>query len=179
MNVGGGIGKREGLDVTCETAPHYLLLDDSCLEEDARFKMNPPLRDKRDKEALIEGILDGTVDMIATDHAPHSEEEKAKGLAGSMMGVVGLETAFPALYTGLVKTGIVPLELLMKLLSENPQKRFGAVKGDCFSVWDLNECGKVDPDDFLSMGRSTPFLGKIFWGKNLLTVADGKIVYKS
>ncbi len=171
--------KAEGLDVTCETAPHYLLLDDSDLQEDARFKMNPPLREKADKEALIQGILDGTVDMIATDHAPHSSEEKSKGLKDSMMGVVGLETAFPALYTGLVKTGIVPLELLMKLLSENPQKRFGAVRGECFSVWDLESADWVDPNSFLSMGRSTPFLGERFFGKNLLTVADGKIVYNS
>ncbi len=169
--------KAEGLDITCETAPHYLCLDDSHLQEHGRFKMNPPLRDKRDREALIEGLLDGTIDMIATDHAPHSEEEKARGLAGSMMGVVGLETAFPALYTNLVKTGILTLERLIELLSVNPQKRFGSIRGESFSVWDLDACEIVDPAKFLSKGRSTPFEGEAFYGKNLLTVLDGNIVY--
>ena len=169
--------KAEGLDVTCETAPHYLLLDETHLQEHGRFKMNPPLRSPADREAMIEGLLDGTVDMIATDHAPHSAEEKSRGLAGSAMGVVGLETAFPALYTGLVKTGILPLEKLIACLSDNPRRRFGFPLGRDFSVWDLSTAEKVDPNTFLSMGRSTPFEGMELFGKNLLTVKDGRIVY--
>ena len=169
--------KAEGLDVTCETAPHYLLLDETHLQEHGRFKMNPPLRSPADREAMIEGLLDGTVDMIATDHAPHSTEEKSRGLAGSAMGVVGLETAFPALYTGLVKTGILPLEKLIACLSDNPRRRFGFPLGRDFSVWDLSRAEKVDPNTFLSMGRSTPFEGMELFGKNLLTVKDGRIVY--
>lgn len=169
--------KAEGLDVTCETAPHYLLLDETHLQEHGRFKMNPPLRSPADREAMIEGLLDGTVDMIATDHAPHSTEEKSRGLAGSAMGVVGLETAFPALYTNLVKTGILPLEKLIACLSDNPRRRFGFPLGRDFSVWDLSRAEKVDPNTFLSMGRSTPFEGMELFGKNLLTVKDGRIVY--
>ena len=169
--------KAEGLDVTCETAPHYLLLDETHLQEHGRFKMNPPLRSPADREAMIEGLLDGTVDMIATDHAPHSTEEKSRGLAGSAMGVVGLETAFPALYTGLVRTGILPLEKLIACLSDNPRQRFGFPLGRDFSVWDLSRAEKVDPNTFLSMGRSTPFEGMELFGKNLLTVKDGRIVY--
>lgn len=169
--------KAEGLDVTCETAPHYLLLDEGCLEEDGRFKMNPPLREAADREALIEGLLDGTVDMIATDHAPHSAEEKSKGLRDSMMGIVGLETAFPALYTGLVRTGILSMERLVALLCDNPRRRFGFPLGNDFSIWDLDEKEIVDPERFLSLGRSTPFAGQTLYGKNLLTVCNGKIVY--
>lgn len=169
--------KAEGLDVTCETAPHYLLLDETHLQEHGRFKMNPPLRSPADREAMIEGLLDGTVDMIATDHAPHTSEEKSRGLAGSAMGVVGLETAFPALYTGLVKTGILPLEKLIACLSDNPRRRFGFPLGRDFSVWDLSRAETVDPNTFLSMGRSTPFEGMELFGKNLLTVKDGRIVY--
>ena len=169
--------KAEGLDVTCETAPHYLLLDETHLQEHGRFKMNPPLRSPADREAMIEGLLDGTVDMIATDHAPHSTEEKSRGLAGSAMGVVGLETAFPALYTGLVRTGILPLEKLIACLSDNPRRRFGFPLGRDFSVWDLSTAEKVDPNTFLSMGRSTPFEGMELFGKNLLTVKDGRVVY--
>ena len=171
--------KREGLDVTCETGPHYLLMDDTFLQEDGRFKMNPPLRSPEDREALIEGILDGTIDMIATDHAPHSAEEKSKGLADSAMGIVGLETAFPALYTGLVKTGILPLEKLIALLSDNPCRRFGLSVGQDFSVWDLDAAEAVDPNAFLSKGKATPFAGEIFHGKNLLTVCNGKIAYQN
>ena len=171
--------KAEGLDVTCETAPHYLLLDETHLQEHGRFKMNPPLRSPADREAMIEGLLDGTVDMIATDHAPHSAEEKSRGLSGSAMGVVGLETAFPALYTGLVRTGILPLEKLIACLSDNPRRRFGFPLGRDFSVWDLSTTEKVDPNTFLSMGRSTPFEGMELFGKNLLTVKDGRIVYSS
>ena len=169
--------KAEGLDVTCETAPHYLLLDETHLQEHGRFKMNPPLRSPADREAMIEGLLDGTVDMIATDHAPHTSEEKSRGLAGSAMGVVGLEIAFPALYTGLVRTGILPLEKLIACLSDNPRRRFGFPLGRDFSVWDLSRAEKVDPNTFLSMGRSTPFEGMELFGKNLLTVKDGRIVY--
>ncbi|MBQ1962582.1 MAG: dihydroorotase [Clostridia bacterium] len=169
--------KAEGLDVTCETGPHYLLLDENDLQEDGRFKMNPPLRSSADREALIEGILDGTIDMIATDHAPHSAEEKSRGLAGSAMGIVGLETAFPALYTGLVRTGILPLERLIALLSDHPRARFGFPLGRDFSVWDLSACEAVDPNAFLSMGKATPFSGMELFGKNLLTVKDGTVVY--
>ncbi|MBQ9507442.1 MAG: amidohydrolase family protein, partial [Clostridia bacterium] len=168
--------KKAGVDVTCETAPHYLLLDDTFLQEDGRWKMNPPLRSPTDREALIEGVLDGTVDMIATDHAPHSAAEKAKGLAGSAFGVVGLETAFPALYTGLVKKNIISLEKLTDLMAVNPRKRFG-IPADGFCVWDLNAEYAVDPADFLSKGRSTPFEGARVYGRNLLTVSQNKTVY--
>ena len=170
--------KAEGVDVTCETAPHYLLMNDSMLQEDGRFKMNPPLRSKEDQLALIQGIKDGTIDMIATDHAPHSAEEKAKGLAGSAMGVVGIETAFPTLYTGLVLKGIISLEKLIALLSENPRKRFGLPQSG-YSVWDLEEEYTVDPDEFLSMGRATPFAGDKVRGRCLLTVCGDKIVYNN
>ena len=170
--------KARGVDVTCETAPHYLLMNDGMLQEDGRFKMNPPIRSEEDRLALIEGIKDGTIDMIATDHAPHSAEEKSKGLAGSAMGVVGIETAFAAAYTGLVKTGVITLERLVQLLSDNPRKRFGLpVNG--YTVWDLNAEYTVDPADFLSMGKASPFTGWTVNGKCLATVCDGKIVYNS
>ena len=168
--------KKAGVDVTSETAPHYLLLDDTFLQEDGRWKMNPPLRSPADREALIEGVLDGTVDMIATDHAPHSAAEKAKGLEGSAFGIVGLETAFPALYTGLVKKNIISLEKLTDLMAVNPRKRFG-IPADGFCVWDLNAEYAVDPADFLSKGRSTPFEGARVYGRNLLTVSQNKTVY--
>ena len=171
--------KAEGVDVTCETGPHYLVMDDSMLEEDGRFKMNPPIRGEEDRQALIAGILDGTVDMIATDHAPHSAEEKAKGLEKSAFGVVGIETAFPICYTYLVKTGILTLEKLVELLVINPRKRFGIELGTDFSVWDLDAEYEVDPADFLSMGKATPFEGWKVNGKCLATVCDGKIVYKA
>ena len=169
--------KAEGVDVTCETAPHYLVMDDSDLCEDGRFKMNPPLRDKTDREALVEGIIDGTIDMIATDHAPHSEEEKSKGLAGSAFGIVGIETAFPLMYTKLVKENIISMEKLMDLLVYNARKRFNIPLGESFSVWDLNEEFTVDPSEFLSKGRATPLVGMKLFGRNLLTVHNGKIVY--
>ena len=170
--------KQEGLDVTCETAPHYLVMNDSQLQEDGRFKMNPPIRSEADRVALLEGLLDGTVDMIATDHAPHSKEEKSKGLAGSMMGVVGLETAFPVLYTQLVKTGILPMETLMDALCYNPRRRFGLpLRDGDFSVWELDTPYTVDPEEFCTMGRATPFAGETVYGKCLLTVCDGKIVW--
>ncbi len=169
--------KAEGLDITCETAPHYLVFNDSMLKEEGRFKMNPPIRGEEDRQALLEGILDGTVDMIATDHAPHSREEKSKGLEGSLMGVVGLETAFPVLYTRLVKTEIISTERLITLMCENPRKRFGLPVGNSFSVWDLNREFSVNPREFLSMGRSTPFEGEKLYGRCLLTVRDGKVVW--
>ena len=170
--------KAEGLNVTCETGPHYLVMDDADLCEDGRFKMNPPLRGKADREALLEGILDGTVDMIATDHAPHAEEEKAKGLAGSAFGIVGLETAFPVLYTKLVKEGILSMDRLIELMVTVPRERFGISLGRDFSVWDTDREFTVDPDAFLSKGRATPFSGMRLFGVNLLTVKDGKIVYQ-
>ena len=169
--------KAEGVNITCETGPHYLVLDDSDLQEDARFKMNPPLRSKEDRLALIEGIKDGTIDMIATDHAPHSAEEKGRGLEKSLMGVVGLETAFPIMYTELVKTGVITLEKLVELMSINPRKRFGLPETEDFCVFDVSEEYEVDPNDFVSMGKSTPFLGKKVFGKCVLTVCDGKVVY--
>ncbi len=171
--------KRAGVDITCETAPHYLVLDDSDLQEHGRFKMNPPLRSSADREALIEGILDGTIDMIATDHAPHSQEEKSKGLEKSMFGIVGLETALPVLYTHLVKKGIITLEKLVDLLCVNPRKRFGIPMNNDFTVWDLNEEFTVDPDEFLTMGRSTPFEGDKLFGRCVLTVCNGKAVYNA
>ena len=169
--------KSEGLDVTCETAPHYLVFDDSNLIDDGRFKMNPPIRSKKDKYALIEGIKDGTVDMIATDHAPHSKEEKSKGLKGSLNGIVGIETAFPVLYTSLVKTGVITLTKLVKLLCFNPRKRFNLPLIDGYSVWDLNKKYKIDAKDFLSKGKSTPFEDMKVYGKCKLTYKNGKIVY--
>ena len=170
--------KAEGLDITCETAPHYLVMNDLDLEEDGRFKMNPPLRGEEDRLALIEGIKDGTIDMIATDHAPHSSEEKSKGLEKSAFGVVGLETAFPVLYTKLVKTGIITLEKLIDLLVFNARERFNIPLGKDFSVWDLNEEFEVNPEEFLSKGRATPFEGERLYGVNLLTVVNGEFLYK-
>ena len=170
--------KAEGVNVTCETGPHYLILDDSFLQEDGRFKMNPPLRGKEDREALIEGLLDGTIDMIATDHAPHSAEEKSRGLEKSAFGIVGIETAFPLLYTYLVKPGILSLERLVALLTVNPRKRFGIPCGVDFTVWDLDAVSKIDPNEFLSMGKATPFAGWEVSGKCMATVCDGKVVYK-
>ena len=171
--------KAEGLDVTCETGPHYLVMDDSDLQEDGRFKMNPPLRSREDREALIAGILDGTIDMIATDHAPHSAEEKGKGLEKSAFGIVGIETAFQILYTYLVEPGILSLDKLMALLVTNPRRRFSIPMGCDFSVWDLDEEYTVDPADFLSMGKATPFTGWKVKGKCIATVCDGKLVYNS
>ena len=171
--------KARGVNVTCETGPHYLVMDDSDLQEHGRFKMNPPLRDASDREALVEGLIDGTIDCIATDHAPHSAEEKSKGLAGSAFGVVGLETAFPVLYTYLVKTGKVSMERIVDALAVAPRKRFGIPLGNEFSIWDLSVCETVDPDRFLSKGRATPFEGHELYGKNILTVCDGNVVYRA
>lgn len=162
--------KAQGIDVTCETAPHYLVLTDGDLKEDGRFKMNPPLRSIEDKNALITALKDGTIDMIATDHAPHSFEEKNGGLEKSLMGVVGLETAFPIIYTHLVRTGIITLEKAVFLLSESPRKRFGLPENSGeFSLWDLDECYKINPDDFKSMGKSSPFTGTEVYGKHIAT----------
>ncbi len=169
--------KRDGLNVSCETAPHYLLLDENDLQEDGRFKMNPPLRSREDREALLEGLADGTIDMIATDHAPHSAEEKAKGLAHSAFGVVGLETAFPLLYTGLVREGVLSLEALVDLLCHRPRARFGLPLGADYSLWDLNASYTIDPAEFLSLGRATPFAGRRVFGRCKLTVHDGNAVF--
>ena len=171
--------KARGVDVTCETGPHYLVLDDGDLQEDGKFKMNPPLRSREDKEALIEGILDGTIDMIATDHAPHSAEEKSRGLEKSAFGIVGLETAFAIMYTHFVKTGKMSPEHLLRLLVDNPRKRFGLPLGNEFSVWKLDEEFTVDPAEFASMGRATPFEGAKLFGKCVLTVCDGRVVDKA
>ncbi len=169
--------KADGVNVTCETGPHYLVLDDGDLHEDGRFKMNPPLRAKADREALVEGLLDGTIDMIATDHAPHSAEEKAKGLEGSAFGIVGLETAFAVMYTRLVKPGILSLDTLVDRLAIAPRRRFGIPLDNDFTVWDLNAAYTVDPDEFLSQGRATPFAGDTLYGRCKLTVCNGNVVY--
>ena len=170
-------GKKDGIDVSCETAPHYLLMDDSQLTEDGWFKMNPPVRDKTDREALLEGICDGTIEIVATDHAPHSAEEKAKGLEKSAFGIVGIETAFPLLYTYLVKSGTLTLDQLVKLLSDNPRKRFGIQSDPGRSIWNLEEEYIIDPDDFLSKGKATPFKGWKVFGRCIETVYNGNTVY--
>ncbi len=184
--------KKRGVDVTCETAPHYLVLSENDLKEEGRFKMNPPLRTEEDRLALIEGVKDGTIDMIATDHAPHSAEEKSKGLSGSSFGIVGLETAFPVLYTELVKKNVISLGKLIELLAFNPRKRFGIpfYKGETcvnlgdeetgdFSVWEVSQPYKIDSAEFLSKGRATPFEGREVYGRNLATFSGGKVVYKA
>lgn len=170
--------KRDGVNVTCETAPHYLVLCEDDLMEDGRFKMNPPLRSADDRAALIEGIKDGTIDMIATDHAPHSKEEKSKGLKGSAMGITGLETAFPVLYSRLVKPGVISLERLIELMAVNPRKRFGIPIGDDYTVWDLDAEYEIDPAEFISMGRATPFEGMKVSGRCIRTVYGGKTIYE-
>lgn len=170
--------KAQGIDVTCETGPHYLILTDEDLKEDGRFKMNPPLRSKEDRQALIEGVLDGTIDMIATDHAPHSQEEKSRGLEKSAFGIVGIETAFQLLYTHLVKNNIISLERLVELLAVNPRKRFGLEYDNSFTVWDLDKKTVINPSDFLSMGKATPFEGEEVFSECELTVCNGKTAYK-
>ncbi len=169
--------KSEGLDITCETAPHYLVLCEDDLQDEGRFKMNPPLRSKEDREALINGIKDGTIDIVATDHAPHSPEEKSKGLAGSAFGIVGLETSFSVLYTHLVRKNVVSLEQVVRCLTDNPRERFG-LKDNGFTVFDLSRKYRIDSKDFMSQGKSTPFEGNEVYGKCVLTVCDGKIVYR-
>ena len=170
--------KARGVDVTCETAPHYLIMDDNDLQEDGRFRMNPPIRSEEDRQALVAGLIDGTIDMIATDHAPHSAEEKSRGLAGSAFGIVGIETAFAAMYTHMVKPGVITLERLIELLTVNPRKRFDIPLGEDYTVWDLSKEFTVDPDDFISMGKATPFTGWKLSGECVMTVCDGKIVYR-
>lgn len=178
--------KKDGVNVTCETGPHYLTMCDMDLQEDGRFKMNPPIRSQEDRLALLEGVLDGTIDVIATDHAPHSADEKAKGLAKSAMGVVGLETAFAVLYTKLVKTGILPLEKLINMMSVRPREIFGFDGGKIeegqvadLALLDLDTKWTVNPDDFETMGRATPFEGWELQGKNILTICEGEIVYEA
>ena len=170
--------KAEGVNVTCETAPHYLLLDENDLCEDGRFKMTPPLRAKEDREALLEGIQDRTIDMIATDHAPHSAAEKSRGLEKSAMGITGLETAFPLLYTGLVKNGIITLKRLVNLLAVWPRERFGIPQTKDYCIWDLDEEYEINPSEFLSMGKATPFEGRKVFGRCLKTVHNGKTIYE-
>ena len=177
--------KARGVNVTCETAPHYLVLCEDDLQEDGRFKMNPPLRSAEDREALIEGLLDGTIDAIATDHAPHTAEEKSRGLAGSAMGIVGLETSFPVLYTTLVRTGRMDLERLIEAMSTSPRRIFrigGALEPGMpadLAVLDLDNEFTIDSNTFLSKGRSTPFDGWKVRGKVLMTLKDGKAVYNN
>ena len=177
--------KREGLDITCETAPHYLLLSDSDLQEDGRFKMNPPLRSERDRLALIEALRDGTIDILATDHAPHSAEEKSRGLAGSAFGITGLETAFPLLWTGLVEPGIISRERLVELMSTAPARRFGIESGiepggpATFAVIETETTYRIDPERFASKGRATPFAGREVRGRCVLNVVRGREVWRA
>ncbi len=170
--------KKDGVNITCETAPHYLILTENDLREEGRFKMNPPLRSQEDRLALIEGIKDGTIEMIATDHAPHSEEEKSKGLEKSAFGISGIEIAFQLMYTHFVKTNIITLEKLVRLLCINPKKRFGIKQDNSYTVWDLSEKSTIKAEDFLSKGKSTPFLGTEVYGRCILTVCENKIVYE-
>lgn len=177
--------KARGLDVTCETAPHYLVFNDTMLQEEGRFKMNPPIRSEADRQALLAGIQDGTVDMIATDHAPHAPEEKAGGLEKSLNGIVGLETAFPVLYTHLVRPGILSLETLIDLMHTNPARRFGigapleeGAPAD-LTVFDLDAQYTILPEDFLSQGKSSPFAGERVFGKCLLTLSGGEIAWQA
>lgn len=170
--------KKRGVNISCETAPHYLCLCDEDMLEEGRFKMNPPLRSREDKDALIEGILDSTIDMIATDHAPHSLEEKSRGLRDSLMGVVGLETAFAVMYTDFVRSGRLSLEALVRLMSANPKRRFSLPENDDFTVFEVSTPYVIRPAEFLSKGRATPFEGKTVFGKCLLTVCNGRAVYK-
>ncbi len=168
--------KSEGVDITCETGPHYLVFNDMMLSDDGKYKMNPPIRSEEDRLALIEGIKDGTIDMIATDHAPHSYEEKNKGLKGSLNGIVGLETAFPVLYTYLVKTGIITLEKLVELMAINPRKRFNLQIKEDYSVWNLSSEYVIDSKKFKSKGKSSPFDSLKVYGKRIATIKDNKVL---
>ena len=176
--------KKRGVKITCETGPHYLTMCDMDLQEEGRFKMNPPIRSAEDKDALVEGIKDGTIDVVATDHAPHTLEEKSRGLAGSAMGVVGLETSFAVIYTKLVREGVITLEKAVELMSEAPRKIFNLGGGLCegqaadIAVFDLEAEFDVNPEDFHSKGHSTPFEGWHLWGECCLTMVDGKIVWQ-
>ncbi|MDE7418780.1 MAG: dihydroorotase [Muribaculaceae bacterium] len=171
--------KKRGVKVTCETGPHYLVFCDEDLQDEGRFKMNPPIRSKEDRAALIEGIKDGTIDCIATDHAPHTADEKSRGLKGSAMGVVGLETAFGVCYTHLVKTGIITLERLVELMCLNPRRIFGLeVDGEAnFAIFRLDKKWKVDSKEFASMGKATPFEGMQLQGKPYQLIYDRKLIY--
>lgn len=175
--------KARGVNVTCETAPHYLVLCDEDLQEDGRFKMNPPLRSREDREALLEGLADGTIDMIATDHAPHSAEEKSRGLASSAMGVTGLECSFPILYSELVKKGVITLERLVELMCSAPRRRFRLGGGRLevgadadIAVFDISAPYTIDPEVFASKGHSTPFEGREVFGKNVVTIYKGTVI---
>lgn len=171
--------KAAGVDITCETAPHYLILNDMDITEDARFKMNPPIRSERDRQALIEGLIDGTIDMIATDHAPHSLEEKSRGLEKSLMGVVGLETAFATMYTHLVRRGVITLEKLVEVMAINPRRRFGIeIDKNDLTVFDLNCEYEINPEEFKSCGKSSPFTGTKVFGKCVATFCGGKLVWR-
>ena len=177
--------KAEGLDITCETGPHYLLLSDADLQEDGRFKMNPPLRGEADRRALIDALLDGTIDMIATDHAPHSAEEKSRGLEGSAFGITGLETAFPVLWTGLVEPGIISRERLVELMSTAPARRFGIESGietgrsASFAVFDTETTYTIEPAAFVSKGKATPFAGREVRGRCVLNILRGREVWRA
>ncbi len=172
--------KKEGVNITCETAPHYLVLTDMDLKEDGKFKMNPPLRSEQDRKALIEGIKDGTIDMIATDHAPHSQEEKSKGLEKSAFGITGIETAFPILYTHLVKRGILTIEELIMKLAVNPRKRFNlAINKNDYSIFEIATGYVIESEKLISKGKSTPFDGEKVFGRCVRTVKNGKIVYQN
>lgn len=176
--------KAEGLNVSCETAPHYLLLNDMMLRDEGRFKMNPPVRSEEDRLALLAGIKDGTIDIIATDHAPHSSEEKGRGLRGSLMGVSGLEAAFPVIYTALVRSGEISLEKLVELMCVNPRRRFGLPGGidtgdeADFCVVDLNEKFAIDSSSFVSRGKATPFDGMEVYGRVKYTAVKGEVVWQ-
>ena len=180
--------KEEGLDITCETAPHYLTISNDQVEDDGRFKMNPPIKGPEDREVLLEAIADGTIDMIATDHAPHSRDEKSRGFVDSAFGIVGMETAFPVMYTKLVETGIITADRLIQLMCDGPRKRFGlpgtsiaselSSAAPTFAIWDLDSRYRIDPEGFQSMGRSCPFEGWTVTGRCLLTAVDGKVVWR-
>lgn len=180
--------KEEGLDITCETAPHYLTISNDQVEDDGRFKMNPPIKGPEDREVLLEAIADGTIDMIATDHAPHSRDEKSRGFADSAFGIVGMETAFPVMYTKLVETGTITADRLIQLMCDGPRKRFGlpgtsiaselSSAAPTFAIWDLDSRYRIDPEGFQSMGRSCPFEGWTVTGRCLLAAVDGKVVWR-
>ena len=176
--------KKRCAHISCETAPHYLVLCDADLKEEGRFKMNPPLRAAEDRTALIEGIKDGTIEVIATDHAPHTAEEKSRGLKGSMMGIVGIETSFAICYTHLVRKGVITIEKLIALMSENPRRIFrlgGAMqvgeRAD-IAVFDTTKPYRIDTAEFLSMGKATPFEGEEVYGRCMLTLFGGNVVWK-
>ena len=172
--------KDRGVDVSCETAPHYVVLSEEDRTDEGRFKMNPPLRTAADRDAILEGLLDGTIDMIATDHAPHTAEEKSRGFEGSAFGIVGLETAFPVLYTALVRGGVMSLEKLVALMGTAPRRRFGIDPDtEDYAVFDIASPYRIDSGTFLSKGRSTPFEGMEVYGRCLKTVHNGKTVYEA